>query len=109
MKQKLASLSMPYVEKTSLAESVTDADILYMTRVQKERCATPEEYEAARKGALLTGDIADSMREKAIIMHPLPRVDEIDPVVDRSVHAKYFEQTNNGVPVRMALLKTLLT
>jgi aspartate carbamoyltransferase catalytic subunit len=109
MKQKLTTLGISFEEIDTLSQGAKDADVLYMTRVQKERCNTPEEYEAARKGALLTEHIADAMKEKAIIMHPLPRVDEIDPVVDKSAHAKYFEQTNNGVPVRMALLKTIFT
>jgi len=82
-------------------------DILYVTRIQKERFPDPEEYEKVKGSYRITMDTLDYLK-KAKIMHPLPRVDEIDPEIDRTSSALYFKQAWNGVPVRMALLASLL-
>ena len=78
-----------------------------MTRVQKERFATTEEYEMAKGKLILNNTSANKMKENAIIMHPLPRVDEIAISVDKNKRARYFEQAANGLWVRMAILKIL--
>lgn len=84
----------------------TDADILYMTRVQQERFADKSEYERLKLRFVLT---ADHVRgRKAVVMHPLPRVGEITTDVDSLPNAAYFRQAGNSVPVRMALLAMLL-
>jgi len=83
-----------------------DADVIYMTRVQKERFKDEKEYERLKLKYVLTGDMLKG--KKGIVMHPLPRVGEIATDVDPLPNAKYFTQAKNGVPVRMALLAMLL-
>lgn len=90
-----------------LAEVLPAVDCVYMTRIQKERMP-PEEYEAVKGSFIMTPELAATMRPGAIIMHPLPRVDEIAPGVDADPRARYFEQAENGLYIRMALLKELL-
>ncbi len=91
-------------ETTSLEEVIGDIDVLYITRIQKERFPDPAEYQKVAGSYRITEELLKSARDKLIIMHPLPRVDEIDPAVDRTKFARYFEQSFYGVPVRMALL-----
>lgn len=91
-----------------LHEVVRDADVLYVTRIQKERFPDPQEYEAVVGSYRIDGDVLRDAKRGLIIMHPLPRVAEIAPEVDRTKHAVYFKQAFNGVPVRMALLDLIL-
>jgi aspartate carbamoyltransferase catalytic subunit len=95
-----------------LAEQLTDVldevDVVYQTRVQKERFTDPIEYEQARTAIRIDGAIMDQLPATAIVMHPLPRVDEIAPEVDADPRAAYFRQAANGVAIRMALLEMLL-
>ncbi|HLU36098.1 MAG TPA: aspartate carbamoyltransferase, partial [Thermomicrobiales bacterium] len=76
--------------------------------IQRERFATPEEYASAKGIYIITPENMQALPEHAIVMHPLPRVDEIHPDVDRDPRAAYFRQAHNGVFVRMALLHQLL-
>jgi aspartate carbamoyltransferase catalytic subunit len=85
-----------------------DTDVLYQTRIQKERLAKGEDAEALAGKYVVTREFADRMPEQAIIMHPLPRVDEIQPETDASPRAAYFRQARYGLLVRMALLKRIL-
>lgn len=85
-------------------EDVLDCDVLYMTRIQRERFPDPEEYETVKGVYKLDKAMLEKANEKLIVMHPLPRVAEIDPDVDATKHAMYFTQSANGVPVRMAVL-----
>ncbi len=85
------------------------ADVIYQTRIQKERFGSEEEYEKSRGRFILTPQEVEKMKPGAIIMHPLPRVDEIDPRVDSLPQAAYFKQAGYGVLVRMALLSILLS
>ncbi|MEA3558859.1 MAG: aspartate carbamoyltransferase [Candidatus Thermoplasmatota archaeon] len=97
------------VEKTSSLQAVIpNSDVVYMTRIQKERFAEEEEYRKISGGFKLNMKMLKDAKENMIIMHPLPRVDEIDPEIDSTKHARYFIQAFNGVPVRMALLKLVL-
>lgn len=80
-------------------------DIVYVTRIQKERFPDIEEYEDIKKAYKITKDMIPS---NTIVMHPLPRVDEIDRAIDFTSNAAYFEQARNGIPVRMAILDYLL-
>lgn len=91
-------------ETESLQEQITEADVIYMTRIQKERF--PDEDEYARVAGIFKLEATDlsGAKKGMIVMHPLPRVDEIGPSVDSSDHARYFDQAFNGVPTRMALL-----
>ncbi len=89
-------------------ESIADADVLYVTRIQRERFPDLAEYEKVAGAYRIDLDVLKSAKEDMIIMHPLPRVNEIAPEVDGTPHAKYFVQAFNGVPVRMALLSLVL-
>ncbi|OYT43105.1 aspartate carbamoyltransferase [Thermoplasmatales archaeon ex4484_6] len=91
-----------------LKAEVPGSDVIYMTRIQKERFAEEEEYLKVAHSFRIEQGILENAKREMIIMHPLPRVDEIDPSVDFTSHARYFEQAFNGVPVRMALLKLVL-
>jgi aspartate carbamoyltransferase catalytic subunit len=93
---------------TDLKEAAREADVLYMTRVQKERFSSQEEYEKVKDAYILDGGVTAFMKEKSIIMHPLPRINEIAKDVDSDPRAAYFRQASNGKYVRMALLKMLL-
>jgi aspartate carbamoyltransferase catalytic subunit len=84
------------------------ADVVYITRVQRERFASQAEYEAVKDVYILDAKMADALKPEAIIMHALPRVNEISPEVDDNVRAAYFRQAKNGLYVRMALLRYLL-
>jgi aspartate carbamoyltransferase catalytic subunit len=107
----LAELSLKnitYTETDSLTEALENADILYMTRIQKERFPDAIEYEKVRGVYVLTEKLLAQAKPELRIMHPLPRVDEIHPDVDSTSHALYFEQAKNGVVMREALLALLL-
>lgn len=97
-------------ETEDLLEAVSDADIVYQTRIQVERFSEPwEESEDQRRYFRITEKVMERLPQGAIVMHPLPRVGEIDPEVDHDPRAAYFRQARNGVSVRMALMKTLLS
>jgi len=99
---------LSYTESTSLDEYIDDLDVLYVTRIQKERFPDEEEY-VKMKGSYVIGlDVVKKMKEDAIILHPLPRIDEISTDVDSSNQAKYFEQAEYGKYTRAALLGLIL-
>ena len=91
-------------ETDSLEEIIRDVEVLYMTRVQRERFPDPQEYEKVKNRLRVTGDLLKDADPNLKILHPLPRVNEITPDVDATPHARYFEQAFYGVPIRMALL-----
>ena len=98
-----------YVEHTDFnADTIAGADILYMTRVQRERFTDLMEYERVKDQYLLKLDMLSKAKDNMKILHPLPRVNEIELSVDDDPRAAYFEQAKNGVYVRMALIMTLL-
>ena len=91
-------------ETEEMISSISSADVIYMTRIQKERFPDEDEYnKVADVYKLDVSDLVEAKKEM-IIMHPLPRVNELHPSVDSTEHAKYFQQAFNGVPTRMALL-----
>ncbi len=94
--------------KSKLSEVIADADVLYITRIQRERFPDVAEYQKVAGTYRVDNSLLREAKSDLIVMHPLPRVDEIAPEVDSTPHAKYFEQAFNGVPVRMALLSLLL-
>lgn len=97
------------VLQTSKIEDVLkETDVLYMTRIQKERFPDPAEYLKVAGGYRITADTLEGVRDDMIVMHPLPRVDEIEPVVDSTKHARYFQQAFYGVPLRMAVLSLVM-
>lgn len=87
---------------------IDDADVLYVTRIQKERFPDPAEYNKVAGMYRIDNEMLREAKKDLIVMHPLPRIDEIAPEVDSTPHAKYFEQAFNGIPVRMALLSSIL-
>ena len=89
-------------------EVIPQVDILYMTRIQKERFFDPIEYERVKDAYILRLPMLDNTRDNMKVLHPLPRVNEIDSDVDDSPQAYYFQQAKNGVFVRMALLASIL-
>ncbi|MEM4026571.1 MAG: aspartate carbamoyltransferase [Sulfolobales archaeon] len=91
-----------------LEDVIHDVDVVYMTRIQKERFPDPSEYEKVRGSYRLTMDLLSRGRGSLKILHPLPKVDEIDHAVDRSSYAAYYYQAYLGVPIRMALLTLIL-
>jgi aspartate carbamoyltransferase catalytic subunit len=91
-----------------LTAAVASADVVYVTRMQKERFPSPEAFAEVEGAYQLTADTAQTMKPGSVILHPLPRVDEIDPAVDALPQAAYFRQARNGVYVRMALLNMLI-
>ncbi|WZL72948.1 aspartate carbamoyltransferase [Clostridiaceae bacterium 35-E11] len=97
-----------YYETTSLEEVMSDLDILYMTRVQRERFSDEEMYLRLKDQYILTGEKLEQAKENMIIMHPLPRVNEISTEVDNDPRAVYFQQARFGMFARMALIMELL-
>jgi len=91
-----------------LEDAVSNADVLYVTRIQRERFPDPSEYQKVAGIYRVDKALLEKAKSDMIVMHPLPRVNEIAPEVDEMPNAKYFEQAANGVPVRMALLNGLL-
>jgi len=104
----LESSGMLGTASHSLEDIIPTTDVLYVTRIQKERFPDPVEYEKVAGIYRVDPSLVASGPEKMIIMHPLPRVNEIAPEVDALPQAKYFIQAFNGVPVRMALLSMLI-
>jgi len=96
------------VEGSSLEEVVEDVDVLYVTRIQKERFPDAAEYAKVRGSYRVDLKLLEKAKGDMIVLHPLPRVDEIAPEVDGTFHARYFEQVWNGIVVRMALLGLVL-
>jgi len=93
---------------TSLEKAIKEADVLYVTRIQKERFPDAEEYNRVVGSYKVDATLLKQAKENLIVMHPLPRIVEIDPEVDKTKHALYFKQAFNGVPVRMTLLSLIL-
>ncbi|HDD67596.1 MAG TPA: aspartate carbamoyltransferase, partial [Candidatus Thorarchaeota archaeon] len=82
---------------------------IYMTRIQRERFPDIREYDAVKGRFRLKYEDLELLKENAIILHPLPRVDELDPRIDTTPHAKYFDQVEAGVVTRMAILDLILS
>ena len=91
-----------------LNEVLKELDVLYVTRIQKERFPDPEDYKKVAGAYKINVEFLQGAKSKMRILHPLPRVGEISPDIDATKHAAYFRQAFNGVPVRMALLETLI-
>ena len=106
--QYVKSKNIPYTQSTSLEEVMPDLDILYMTRVQKERFFNEEDYLRLKDSYILTPEKLENAKEDLRILHPLPRVNEISVAVDNDPRACYFKQAQNGRYIRMALIMKLL-
>ena len=99
---------LTYTETTDLEENLGDLDVVYVTRIQKERFADVEEYVKVKGSYKIGPDLLKKMKEDIIIMHPLPRLDEISPELDSTNQAKYFKQAQYGKDTRAALLTLIL-
>ena len=100
---------LPYEETSDLREVLGELDVLYVVRIQRERFPDPAEYERVRGSYRVTLGLLEAYAKPSLrVLHPLPRIDEVDYSVDGSVFAAYFRQAANGVPVRMALLMGIL-
>ena len=99
---------LSYTESTNLDEYIEDLDVLYVTRIQKERFPDEEEYMKVRGSYVIGQDAVKKMKDDSIILHPLPRIDEISTDVDSMNQAKYFEQAEYGKFTRAALLNLIL-
>ena len=106
--QYVKSKNIPYTQSTSLEAVMPELDILYMTRVQKERFFNEEDYLRLKDSYILTPDKLANAKEDLRILHPLPRVNEISVAVDEDPRACYFKQAQNGRYIRMALIMKLL-
>jgi len=105
--KELDKHSIKYTVLNDWKDALGIVDILYMTRIQKERFKSAEEYKRVKDDFILTPDLVKKMKKDAVILHPLPRVNEIPPEVDSDPRAHYFQQAENGLFVRMALLDYL--
>ena len=99
---------IPYTEVTSMEEAMPQLDVLYMTRIQRERFEDPAEYERLKDSYVLTAEKMELAKEEMAVLHPLPRVNEISVKVDDDPRAAYFRQALNGKYMRMALILKLL-
>ena len=100
----LRGRGMAVTETEDLLQAASQCDLIYMTRIQKERFSDLGEYERAKGSYVINNEFLSRLKKEISIMHPLPRVDEIHPEVDRYAGAAYFRQMRNGIFIRMALL-----
>ncbi|MFZ5879323.1 MAG: aspartate carbamoyltransferase [Chloroflexota bacterium] len=105
---EVAAKGIPQAEYATLAEVLPQTDVLYVTRVQKERFEDPADYEKVKGAYVIDPDVMKSAKQDMIVMHPLPRVGEISPDFDDDPRAAYFRQMEYGLYVRMALLALVL-
>lgn len=109
IKAYLTEHGVPYEEREDLVKVMSEVDVVYQTRIQRERFGDRiADYEAVRGKYIIDPAAMALLPGAAIVMHPLPRVDEIDPAVDKDPRAAYFRQAHNGVYIRMALLQMVL-
>jgi len=108
VKRRIKDNKLDYFQYTDINEVIPQVDILYMTRIQKERFSDPIEYERVKNAYILRNDMLQGARKGMKVLHPLPRVNEIEMDVDTNHMAYYFQQAQNGVYVRQALLASIL-
>jgi aspartate carbamoyltransferase catalytic subunit len=107
VKMHIKEANLSYFQYEDLNEVIPKADIIYMTRIQKERFSDPMEFEKVKNSYVLNLKMLNGCKENMKILHPLPRVNEISEDVDDSLHAYYFKQAENGVYVRQAILAAI--
>jgi len=108
VKQELTQAGRPIAETAAVEDVIRDVDVLYVTRVQKERFADLREYEAVKDSYEITPELMARAKKRMALMHPLPRVGEIHYDVDDDPRAAYFRQMENGMYIRMAILAAVL-
>ncbi len=104
----LKDLNVSLKEYEDISDVIDDMDVIYATRIQKERFPDPADYAKVAGSYRITVNMLDNVKDNLIIMHPLPRVEEIDYRIDTTKHARYFKQSYYGVILRMALLALVL-
>jgi aspartate carbamoyltransferase catalytic subunit len=102
--ETLSAKGMEIIEHDEIKDVIGQVDVLYVTRIQRERFPDSTSYFNVTSSYRITPELLSTAKQHLIVLHPLPRLDEIDPRVDALPHARYFEQSRNGVPVRMAML-----
>lgn len=100
--------NIPVQETYDVHEIIDKVDVLYVTRVQRERFADQAQYDSVKDYYVITSELMEQAKEKMVVMHPLPRVNEISYTIDDDPRAAYFRQMENGMYIRMALLATVL-
>ena len=108
MKRHIKEAHLQYEQYTDMSEVIPKSDILYMTRIQRERFPDPLEYERVKNSYNLQNSMLTSGKSNLRILHPLPRVNEISTDVDDNPMAYYFQQARNGIYVRQALMAAIL-
>ncbi|MGL4948548.1 MAG: aspartate carbamoyltransferase [Mycoplasma sp.] len=108
IKNELDKKKIKYTELKNLEDIIDQVDVVYMTRLQKERFSSVDEYEKVKNYFVLDKKLIKNAKKEMIILHPLPRVNEIAVEIDKTPHAKYFEQAENGVHVRKAMISYAL-
>lgn len=108
VKQHIKDKNLDYFQYTDIMEAIPKVDILYMTRIQRERFSDPMDYEKVKNAYILTKSMLANTKPNLRILHPMPRVNEIEENIDSDPRAYYFQQALNGVYVRQALLAYLL-
>ena len=105
---ELRKKGVEIIEHRDVKEIIRELDVLYVTRMQRERFPDSSSYLSVAESSRLTPELLEGVREKMIVLHPLPRAGEIDPRVDELPCARYFEQAANGIPIRMAMLREVM-
>ncbi|MDD1723908.1 MAG: aspartate carbamoyltransferase [Methanospirillum sp.] len=108
IRDNLCELGAEVIEHDSVEEIIKDLDVLYVTRLQRERFPDPAKFYDVSSSYRITPSLLADAKDHLAVLHPLPRVDEIDPAVDKLPCARYFQQARNGVPVRMAMLTEVM-
>ena len=108
VKMSIKEAGLKYYQYTDIRSIIPLADIIYMTRVQRERFPDPLEYERVKDSCILSADMLEGCKPNMRVLHPLPRVNEITTDVDKTPYAYYFRQAHNGVYVRQALMAAIL-
>lgn len=107
--EELAEGGTEIIEHDDVSSIISELDVLYVTRIQRERFPDSASYFKVASSYRITPELLTGVKERLIVLHPLPRLDEIDPRVDSLSHARYFEQSRNGIPVRMAMLQKVIS
>jgi aspartate carbamoyltransferase catalytic subunit len=107
--EELAEGGTEIIEHDDVSRVISELDVLYVTRIQRERFPDSASYFKVASSYRITPELLTAVKERFIVLHPLPRLEEIDPRVDSLSHARYFEQSKNGIPVRMAMLQKVMS
>lgn len=106
--EELTRAGTRVVEHDDVSGIIRSLDVLYVTRIQRERFPDSASYFQVASSYRITPELLSGVKQRMIVLHPLPRLDEIDPRVDLLSHARYFDQSRNGIPVRMAMLRRVM-